>query len=190
MEFRKAQENDTMRIMELIRQAKAFLKANGVDHVHGLCGRLRSGPEEVEPFGLEGSRRRSGLHRSFLCHRHELSARLRQGDLELHHVCLHLLCSRSSDVASQAAARLYDDIHVHRHDCRRGSRSSGCAPGNEPAGIHELQHLAWLDVPDSVRHRGVRRGLRLSQPGLLRHVVQNRGKRKGHAQGRLRRDGA
>lgn len=31
MEFRKAQENDTMRIMELIRQAKAFLKANGVD---------------------------------------------------------------------------------------------------------------------------------------------------------------
>ena len=31
---------------------------------------------------------------------------------------------------------------------------------------------------------------RLPQPGLLRHVVQNRGKRKGHAQGRLRRDGA
>ena len=31
MEFRNAQENDTMRIMELIRQAKAFLKANGVD---------------------------------------------------------------------------------------------------------------------------------------------------------------
>lgn len=31
MEFRKAEKNDMVRIMELIRQAKAFLKANGVD---------------------------------------------------------------------------------------------------------------------------------------------------------------
>lgn len=31
MEFRKAEKNDMVRIMELIRQAKVFLKANGVD---------------------------------------------------------------------------------------------------------------------------------------------------------------
>ena len=31
MEFRKAQKTDMIRIMELIRQAKAFLKTNGVD---------------------------------------------------------------------------------------------------------------------------------------------------------------
>ena len=44
------------------------------------------------------------------------------------------------------------------------------------------------DVPHPVRHRRLRRGVRLPQPRLLRHVVQDGRKREGYAQGRLRRD--
>ena len=78
--------------------------------------------KKLEPLGLEGSRARHSLHRCLVRRRHELPAHLRQGDLELHHVRLHLLRRRSPDVAFEAAARLYDHLHVHLHDRGRGRR--------------------------------------------------------------------
>ena len=92
---------------------------------------------------------------------------------ELHHVRLHLLRGRASNVASQAAARLHDDVHVHRYDRGRSRRPSGRAPHDEFTCLYELQHLPWLDVPHPVRHGGLRRSLRLPQPRLLRYIFED-----------------
>ena len=75
----------------------------GLYHVHGLCSRLWSHPEEVQLLRLEGERHQHCLHRAFLRHRCKPADHSGQGCMELYHLRLHLLCRCSAYVAAEAA---------------------------------------------------------------------------------------
>ena len=90
-------------------------------------------------------------------------------------LCVYLLRRRAAHVASEAAPGLHDHLHVHRNDRRRGHWPVCRAPDDEPARFHRLQQRkARHHVPDSVRHRRLRCGVRLPQPCFLRHILQDR----------------
>ena len=59
--------------------------------------------KKVQLLRLEGKRYQHRVHRAVLCHRRKPAPDPGQGRLELHHLCVHLLCCCAAHVAAQAA---------------------------------------------------------------------------------------
>ena len=146
-----------------------------LDILHHIRRRRRPHPEEGEAYRLEGSRARPGLHRPVIHLRHEPADPLGQAVMGALRLRLHLRRSGTADVAPDAAKGLHVDIHVRRHDPGSGARPYLRAPDDEPHAVHRIQQPAARDpVPDSLRHGSVRRGIRLPQPGIIGHVIEDR----------------
>lgn len=88
---------------------------------------------------LETGSRRTGIYSSSSADRYEPSDYCHKGYLVIHHICLYLPCSRTSNVAFDGTKRLHDHIHVRRYDHRCCIRSRCSTSIHEPSCIHRLQ---------------------------------------------------
>lgn len=118
--------------------------ANGASRMyltalHRICSSIWSDPEEIQFQGLETGSRRTGIHSSRSADRYEPSYHCYQRYLVIHHICLYLPGSRTSNVASDGTKRLHDHIHVRRYDHRCCAWSRCSTSIHEPPCIHRLQ---------------------------------------------------